>query len=124
MFDWDKIIIEVEDNAVDLTAGEVSLLVGADADTVTWGNITGDYTQQADLMLALDSKVDIDSPEFTGTPRTPTPPAGNSSTRIANTKYVTDAIDAIVPPGGFGALAAKNSVDYQTEVTNKPSLGL
>ena len=124
MFDFDKIIIEVEDNAVDLTAGEVSLLVGADADTVTWGNITGDYTQQADLMLALDSKVDIDSPEFTGTPRTPTPPAGNISTRIANTKFVTEAIDVIVPPGGFGTLASKNSVDYQSEVTNKPSFGL
>lgn len=123
MFDWDKIIIDVDDNAVDLTAGEVSLLIGADADTVTWGNITGDLTQQADLMLELDSKIDVDSPEFTGTPRTPTPPAGNSSTRIANTKFVKESVDAIVPPGGFGALASQDNVDYQTQVTNKPTLG-
>ena len=118
MFDWDKIIIDVDDNAVDLTAGEVSLLVGADADTVTWGNLTGDITQQADLMLELDSKIDVDSPEFTGTPRTPTPPAGNSSTRIANTKFVNDSISAVIPVGGFGTLASQNTVDYQSEVTN------
>ena len=123
MFDWDKIIIDVDDNAVDLTAGEVSLLVGADADTVTWGNLTGDITQQADLMLELDSKIGVDSPEFTGTPRTPTPPAGNSSTRIANTKFVNDSISAVIPVGGFGTLASQNTVDYQSEVTNKPSLG-
>ena len=123
MFDWDKIIIDVDDNAVDLTAGEVSLLVGADADTVTWGNITGDITQQPDLMLELDSKIDVDSPEFTGTPRTPTPPAGNSSTRIANTKFVNDAINAVIPVGGFGALASKDTVNYNTEITNKPVLG-
>ena len=123
MFDWDKIIIDVDDNAVDLTAGEVSLLVGADADTVTWGNINGDITQQPDLMLELDSKIGVDSPEFTGTPRTPTPPAGNVSTRIANTKFVNDAIHTVIPEGGFGLLAAKDTVDYQTEVTNKPNFG-
>ena len=123
MFDWDKIIIDVDDNAVDLTAGEVSLLVGADADTVTWGNLTGDITQQADLMLELDSKIGVDSPESTGTPRTPTPPAWNSSTRIANTKFVKEAIDAVVPVGGFGTLASKDTVDYRTEVTHKPTLG-
>lgn len=123
MFDWDKIIIDVDDNAVDLTAGEVSLLVGADADTVTWGNINGDITQQPDLMLELDSKIGVDSPEFTGTPRTPTPPAGNSSTRIANTKFVNDTVNAAIPVGGFGALASKDTVNYDTEITNKPVLG-
>ena len=123
MFDWDKIVVEVDNNVVDLTAGEVALLIAADADTVTWGNITGDLSQQADLMLELDSKIGIDSPEFTGTPRTPTPPAGNSSTRIANTKFVKESVDAIVPPGGFGTLASQDTVDYQDEVTNKPTLG-
>ena len=43
MFDWDKIIIDVDDNAVDLTAGEVSLLVGADADTL--GAIVGSIAE-------------------------------------------------------------------------------
>ena len=123
MFDWDKIVIEVDNNIVDLTAGEVALLIAADADTVSWGNITGDLTQQADLMLELDSKIDVDSPEFTGVPRTPTPPAGNSSTRIANTKFVNDAINAVIPEGGFGLLASKDTVNYETEVTNKPALG-
>ena len=120
MFDWDKIVVEVDNNVVDLTAGEVALLIAADADTVTWGNITGDMAQQADLMLELDSKIDVDSPEFTGTPRTPTPPAGNSSTRIANTKFVNDAINAVVPNGGFGDLAGKDKVDFYTDIINKP----
>ena len=123
MFDWDKIVIEVDNNVVDLTAGEVALLIAADADTVTWGNITGDLTQQADLMLELDSKIGVDSPEFTGTPRTPTPPAGNISTRIANTKFVNDTVHAAIPVGGFGTLASKNAVNYDTEITNKPVLG-
>ena len=120
MFDWDKIVVEVDNNVVDLTAGEVALLIAADADTVTWGNITGDMAQQADLMLELDSKIDVDSPEFTGTPRTPTPPAGNSSTRIANTKFVNDAINAVIPNGGFGDLAGKDKVDFYTDIINKP----
>ena len=122
MFDWDNIIVEVDDKAVDLTAGEVALLIAADADTVSWGNIVGDYTQQADLMLAIDGKCDVDSPEFTGTPRTPTPPTGNISNRIANTEFVKTSIDGAL--NSLGDLAYLDTIDYRSAyITNKPTLG-
>ena len=122
MFDWDNIVIEEDDNTVNLTAGEVALLVAADADTVTWGNITGDLAQQADLMLELDSKVGTDSPEFTGTPRSTNPPAGNSSNRIATTKFVGDEVSSQISNLGLKSLAFKDTVDYRTDITNKPNL--
>ena len=83
--DWDRLVVESEHNGVIASAGEVALLVGADAAGVTWGNITGDVTQQADLMALVDGYATTDSPQFTGTPRTVTPPEGNNSTRIAST---------------------------------------
>ena len=83
--DWDRLVVESEHNGVIASAGEVALLVGADAAGVTWGNITGDVTQQADLMALVDGFAPVDAPQFTGTPRTVTPPEGNNSTRIAST---------------------------------------
>lgn len=86
--DWERVIVESDDNGVVVSAGQVSLLIGADADSVSWGNITGDITQQPDLMQIVDGYVSADSPTFTGTPRSVTPPEGNNSTRIATTAYV------------------------------------
>ena len=134
--DWDRVVIESEDNGVVVYAGQVALLVGADADTVTWGHITGDITQQPDLMVELDSKIGVDSPTFTGTPRTPTPPAGNNSTRIASTAFVQGELNSKDAPSNgktygrrdhdwnqLGNLATQNTADYQTQLTNKPELG-
>ena len=136
--DWDRVVVESDDNGVVISAGQVALLIGADADTVTWGNITGDITQQPDLMQIVDGFVSADSPQFTGTPRTPTPPAGNSSTRIASTAFVQGEIGTVVreaPNSGsiygrqnkdwtaLGSLAAKNQADYNTDITNKPTIG-
>lgn len=115
--DWDRLVVESEHNGVIASAGEVALLVGADAAGVTWGNITGDVTQQADLMALVDGYATLDSPQFTGTPRTVTPPAGNNSTRIASTAFVKGAIDSL------GALAKKDKADYRTDISNKPTLG-
>lgn len=86
--DWERVVVESDDNGVVVSAGQVSLLIGADADSVSWGNITGDITQQPDLMQIVDGYVSADSPTFTGTPRSVTPPEGNNSTRIATTAYV------------------------------------
>lgn len=121
MIDWDRLVVESEHNGVIASAGEVALLVGADAAGVTWGNITGDVTQQADLMALVDGYATTDSPQFTGTPRTVTPPAGNNSTRIASTAFVKSSIDSF--DSSLGDLAKKDKADYQTDVVNKPTLG-
>lgn len=136
MIDWDRLVVESENNGVIASAGQVALLVGADSDSVEWGNITGDLAQQADLMAALDAKIDIDSPTFTGIPRTPTPPAGNNSTRIASTAFVQGEISSKDTPNDnktygrknkawveLGSIATKSSVDYEDDITNKPVLG-
>lgn len=48
----------------------------------------------ANLVVGLAAKASIASPTFTGTPTAPTPTAGDSSTRLATTAYVTGAIAA------------------------------
>lgn len=42
------------------------------------------------------------SPDFEGEPRAPTPPAGDSSTRIATTEFVTAAVSAVAGSGVVG----------------------
>jgi len=54
----------------------------------------------------------INSPSFTGTPLAPTQTAGNSSTSVATTAFVSDAIS------GFSSGAA-----YQTTAPSSPSIG-
>lgn len=93
--DWERVIVESDDNGVVVSAGQVSLLIGADADSVSWGNITGDITQQPDLMQIVDGYVSADSPTFTGIPRSVTPPEGNNSTRIATTAFVQGEIAGV-----------------------------
>lgn len=44
----------------------------------------------AGLVVALAAKAALVSPAFTGTPTAPTPPLGNSSTRLATTEFVQD----------------------------------
>lgn len=134
--DWDRVVVETDNNGVVVSAGQVALLIGADADTVTWGNITGDIEQQPDLMALVGGYATTNSPTFTGTPRTVTPPAGNDSTRIASTAFVQGEFDSKDAPNNgktygrknkawseLGGLASKNSVNYETEVTSKPMLG-
>lgn len=45
------------------------------------------------LAGALNAKAPIDSPEFTGTPKAPTPLAADDSDRVATTAYVQDKFD-------------------------------
>lgn len=46
-------------------------------------------------------KADLNSPEFTGTPTAPTPTAGDSSTQIATTEFVADAVSSLSGPMRF-----------------------
>ena len=66
-----------------------------------------------------------DSPTFTGTPKTPTPAAGNNSTQIANTAFVQAAIAALIAssPAALDTLnelaaALGNDPNFATTVMN------
>lgn len=58
------------------------------------------------LQTALDAKAALASPEFTGNPTAPTQTAGNNSTRIATTAFVTAAVSALIDsaPGTLDTL--------------------
>jgi len=64
---------------------------------VAWGAITGTLSDQTDLNTALGLKAPLASPVFTGTPSLPTgttavtQTAGNSTTALATTAFVTTA---------------------------------
>lgn len=45
------------------------------------------------IRYLLNYKADLNSPAFTGSPTAPTPTAGDSSTKLATTKFVADAIE-------------------------------
>ena len=56
-------------------------------------DILGNYAKKSDL----NSKADIASPTFTGSPKAPTPGSSDNSTRIATTAFVQSALDAEIP---------------------------
>ena len=58
----------------------------------------------AKAALGIDLKADANNAVLTGAPVCPTPPTGNSSTRVANTQFVTDTMAAI------GAFAPSNTL--------------
>jgi len=55
------------------------------------------------ISTAINSKADTTSPTFTGTPIAPTATAGNNTTQVATTAFVTTAI------GTPGTMAAQNA---------------
>lgn len=59
----------------------------------TWGSITGTISNQTDLQSALDAKAPLDSPALTGIPTAPTASYPDSSTQIATTAFVQDALN-------------------------------
>lgn len=72
-----------------ITAALVAMNIGVSSFNTRTGAVTlliGDITAAGGAPLA--------SPAFTGSPTAPTPPAGNNSTRIATTAFVTAAIAA------------------------------
>lgn len=56
--------------------------------------VEGDSNLKA-IVDSIDSKAPVLSPTFTGSPAAPTPTAGNSSTKIATTEFVTTAISPL-----------------------------
>ena len=63
----------------------------------TWTSFLNDWKDELDTRTTELSRVkaDINSPTFTGTPKAPTPPDGDSSTRIATTAFVQNLIDGL-----------------------------
>lgn len=56
----------------------------------------------ANIQTAVNSKANIDSPAFTGTPTAPTPTTGDSSTKIATTAFVAATAFSSVLPAQLG----------------------
>jgi hypothetical protein len=107
-------------NALDYAAG------GGGAE---WGDITGTLADQADLAAALGLKAPLASPALTGNPTAPTQAAGNSTTRLATTEFVSVAIADLVgaAPGALDTLneladALGDDPNFATTVTNALAL--
>lgn len=89
------------------------------ADTAPWGGITGKPTTFApaahthpisevtDLQTTLNAKAPLASPAFTGNPTAVTQIAGNVTTRLATTEFVSTAIANLIDgsPGVLDTLA-------------------
>lgn len=96
--------------------------------TVAGYGLTDVYTKtQIDQALAL--KAPLDSPAFTNNPTAPTQPAGNNSTRLANTAFVQAALAALVAssPAALDTLnelaaALGNDPNFATTMTNALAL--
>jgi hypothetical protein len=61
------------------------------------------------IASAVSSKADTASPTFTGTPAAPTATAGTSTTQLATTAFVTDALQAVYPVGSIYINATSSS---------------
>lgn len=59
-----------------------------------WGTITGTLSDQTDLINALNLKSPLSSPIFTGVPSAPTASPGTSTTQLATTAFVANAVTA------------------------------
>jgi phage-related tail fiber protein len=57
-----------------------------------------DESGVAALTTVIGTKAPIDSPTFTGTPKSTTPASGDNSTNIATTAFVSDAVKSYIPP--------------------------
>ena len=70
------------------------VIAGAPLEPV-WGNISGDITDQADLLGLFETKADANSATLTGTPTAPTPPEGSDDDRIATTAFLHRELERI-----------------------------
>jgi hypothetical protein len=99
------------------------------ATSVAWGGITGTLSTQTDLQNALDLKANLASPTFTGTPSLPTgatgitQTAGNNTTALATTAFVTTATpSASTTVSGLVELATNAEVITGTSTSLVSSL--
>lgn len=89
---------------IDAANGGVSSVAGRTGDvTLAQADVDGLPAALTSLSSAVSAetiraqgaealRAPLDSPGFTGTPTAPTPPAGNSSTRLATTAFVASAV--------------------------------
>lgn len=121
--DWDR-AVEIEsgelqqtitvmdEDTVNVSAGKVILYVHSDGGggggggEAVWGSITGTLSSQADLQNALNAKAN-------------TADLGD----LAALDSIDYASAYLINKPTLGALSAKNTADYATDVTNKPTLG-
>ena len=87
----------------------------------SFDNIPNVTTATVFELLAL--KAPLDSPALSGTPTAPTATSGTDTTQIATTAFVQGEISGKADTADLGDLAYQDTVDYTTEVTNKPTLG-
>lgn len=89
----------INDLAVTSTAaGSDKLPIWKEADGVTRGISVDTLAQSAPFSSIYPS---LDSPQFTGQPRVPTAPEGDSSTIIANTQFVDRAVSDAIKAGSY-----------------------
>lgn len=77
-------------------ASKDSLLTGNPSKLIRGSEIDSEFNA---ISTAIATKADTNSPTFTGTPTAPTATAGNSSTQLATTAFVTSAIATTIPSG-------------------------
>lgn len=58
-------------------------------------------TEFTNIATAVNSKAELNSPAFTGTPTVPNVTAGDATAKIANTAFVTAALQACYPVGSL-----------------------
>ena len=96
-------------------------IVRAQGGTMAQSIVVGGIISNGVYSDDVDSKADIASPTFTGTPATPTATAGDSTTKIASTAFVQQAVRST--PGKEASEYATTTV-LPTVVYNNGSSGV
>jgi len=116
-------VVDVNQHTGSGTFTSWTVNVGGISSIAEWGLITGTLSSQTDLQSALDLKSNLASPTFTGTPSMPTgttattQTAGDNTTKLATTAFVTAAVPAF-------ATVAQARAGTSTAVSQNPSSDL
>ena len=83
---------------------------------------TEQYPSAKTVYDSLKSKADVASPEFTGIPKAPTPTSGDSSKQLANTEFVSNAINNAISGATvyLGSWDTTNATDYSSLNSFRP----
>ncbi|HCB3811133.1 TPA: phage tail protein [Escherichia coli] len=91
--------------------------------------INNDPNFSTTINNALALKAPLSSPTFTGTPKAPTPEAGNNTTQVATTAFVQEALTALIngAPATLDTLkeiaeAINNDPNFSTTINNALAL--
>lgn len=79
-------------------------------------------TEFNNIATAVATKSDLNSPAFIGTPTAPTPSAGNNTTLLATTAFVTSAITAAVAATKAALFPVGSIYTNSTDSTNPATL--